>query len=177
MRSTLIAGHGGPAGHVRSVHTSPPCFGLAITMGIVVERPLWEPGSCCHSESQKRTRSPLSPSSSMVNLWSPERVDSGAAGNVLSFAVTAAGFLGTGLGTLGTLCQEQLVTDQAKKNPLSSVLQGEFAPSPSLPSPSLPSPSLSFMDPLKSEAGTSENIPVVSTLTLLSNPFVSPKNT
>lgn len=74
----------------------------------------------------------------MVNLWSPERVDLGVAGNVLSIAVTAAEFLGTGLGTLGTLCQEQLVTDQAKKNPLSSVLPGEFTPSHSLPSPSLP---------------------------------------
>lgn len=62
----------------------------------------------------------------MVSLWSPERVDLGVAGNVLSIAVTAAEFLGTGLGTLGTLCQEQLVTDQAKKNPLSSVLPGEF---------------------------------------------------
>lgn len=114
----------------------------------------------------------------MVNPWSPETVDLGVAGNVLSLsvAVTAAGFLGTGLGTLETLCQEQLVTDQAKKSPLSSILPAERPPPLTLPRP-LPSPSLSFMDPLKSGAGTSENIPVVSTLTLLSNPFVSPRNT
>lgn len=81
----------------------------------------------------------------MVNPWSPETVDLGVAGNrvagnvlSLSVAVTAAGFLGTGLGTLETLCQEQLVTDQAKKSPLSSILPAELAPSHSLPSPPLP---------------------------------------
>lgn len=81
----------------------------------------------------------------MVNPWSPETVDLGVAGNrvagnvlSLSIAVTAAGFLGTGLGTLETLCQEQLVTDQAKKSPLSSILPAELTPLSLSPVPSPP---------------------------------------
>lgn len=129
-------------GQVRSVHTSAPCFGLPITMGRVIGRPLWEPATLNPRSAPGLL---LAPSSSMVNLQSPETVDLGVAGNrvagnvlSLSVAVTAAGFLGTGLGTLETLCQEQLVTDQAKKGPLSSILPTEFAPLSLPPIPSSP---------------------------------------
>lgn len=56
----------------------------------------------------------------------------------LSIAVTAAGFLGTGLGTLETLCQEQLVTDQAKRALCLLYFRVNSPHSHSLPSPPLP---------------------------------------
>lgn len=80
-----------------------------------------------------------------------------------SVAVTVPGLLGAGLGTWGTLCQEQLVTYQAKKKPLSSIHGYELT---LLSAPPLPSPSLSFIDSLKSGAGTAESTPVASSLTL-----------
>lgn len=53
VRSTLKAA--GWISRVLTLHTGPPCFRLAVTLGKVVKGPFWESASHCpsHSESQK----------------------------------------------------------------------------------------------------------------------------
>lgn len=102
--------------------------------------------------------------SSTMNLWPPEsRLGCGWDCAYAQCSSDSSWVAWGRFRDMGTLCQEQLVTYQAKKKPLSSIHGYELT---LLSAPPLPAPSLSFIDSLKSGAGTAESTPVASSLTL-----------